>query len=345
MFWFLQWKKIWQGNDGSGNDGSGKDGSGKDGTRKFKRHRKKNAFVKMGDAVKNVLNDLLKAGSSVPGPRIKLSEQDIKSVCVDGEALLRREPNVLTINGPVTIVGDIHGQHYDLLRIFEAHGVPPQTTYLFLGDYVDRGEHGIEVMVLLLALKLAFPRNMYLLRGNHECHEITKLYGFHEECKERYSPKLWEYFVDVFNVLPVCAIVQKKIFCVHAGISPDIDFVGEINKHVSRPSVIPESGPLCDLMWSDPEHGAIGWTANDRGASYVFGQDTVERFLKLNNLEIICRAHQVVQNGYEFLYGGKVITIFSAPSYTGKMDNSGAVLIVDDRAKCRISAICASKAK
>merc|ERR1711957_685393 len=121
---------------------------------------------------------------------------------------------------PITVCGDIHGQYHDLLRLFEYGGFPPSVNYLFLGDYVDRGKNSLEVMVLLLMYKVKFPMNFFLLRGNHECAAITRIYGFYDECKRRYSIKIWKTFCDVFNKLPFCAIIDDKIFCVQGGLSP-----------------------------------------------------------------------------------------------------------------------------
>lgn len=293
----------------------------------------------LSDVLKHTLTSLLIVGRNIPGQRVQLPIEHINTICHASCNVFAKEPTLLRIKAPVVIVGDIHGQYYDLLRIFQSQGVPPEKTFLFLGDYVDRGKYSIEVMTLLLALKLQYPNNIHLLRGNHECGNITKIYGFYDECKRRYNVKLWKTFVGVFDQMPIAAVVGDRIFCVHGGLSPDIDHLDEINKVIQRPTQIPEFGPLCDLLWSDPDSKAIGWTENDRGVSFIFGQDAAERFLKMNDLDLICRAHQCVEQGYEFCYGRKVITIFSAPSYCGDMNNAGAVMIVDKDLKCRISAI------
>lgn len=188
--------------------------------------------------------------------------------------------------------GDIHGQYSDLLRLFEFGGFPPESRYLFLGDYVDRGKQGIECICLLFAYKIKYPENFFLLRGNHECASINRIYGFYDECKKRYSVRLWKTFTDAFNCLPVSALINNKIICMHGGLSPSLDNFDNI-RDITRPVDVPDQGLLCDLLWSDPGSGVRGWGDNDRGVSYTFGTDKVTEFLKKHDLDLICRAHQV----------------------------------------------------
>jgi serine/threonine-protein phosphatase PP1 catalytic subunit len=188
--------------------------------------------------------------------------------------------------------GDIHGQYPDLLRLFEYGGFPPDSNYLFLGDYVDRGKQSIETICLLLAYKIKFPDNFFLLRGNHECASINRIYGFYDECKRRFSVRLWKTFTDCFNCLPVAAVVDDKILCMHGGLSPEMDSLDQI-RAIERPADVPDQGLLCDLLWSDPDRDTKGWGDNDRGVSYTFGADRVTEFLKKHDLDLVCRAHQV----------------------------------------------------
>lgn len=217
--------------------------------------------------------------------------------------------------------------------MFEYGGFPPESNYLFLGDYVDRGKQSIETIVLLLCYKVKFPENFFLLRGNHECSQINRIYGFYDECKRRYSIKLWKAFSDVFNCLPVAALIDDKIFCMHGGLSPELKSMDKI-KQIQRPTDVPEEGLLCDLLWSDPERGVEGYTENDRGVSWVFGEKVVKNFIEKHNIDLICRAHQVVEEGYEFFNGRRLVTVFSAPNYCGEFDNSGAMMTVDDTLMC-----------
>ena len=297
--------------------------------------------MELSALVNKVLDTLLNGMTSPPNVDWSLELADMFTLCAAARTVFMNESMLLRVDAPIQVCGDIHGQFYDLLRIFESQGAPPKTRYLFLGDYVDRGKHSLEVICLLFALKIKFPRDVFLLRGNHECDSITKQYGFFDECKRRFTVKLWKTFVDVFNCMPVAAIVADKVFCVHGGLSPDLEKVADINK-IERPTNIPDEGLLCDLLWSDPEADLVGWTENDRGVSYLFGKDVVERFLEINSLELVCRAHQVVEDGYDFLFKRQLITIFSAPCYMGEFDNAGGVLEIDESLRCRIQVFTAT---
>ena len=243
------------------------------------------------------------------------------------------QPIFLELESPIKICGDVHGQYYDLLRLFEYGGYPPESNYLFLGDYIDRGKQSLETICLLLAYKIKYPENFFLTRGNHECASINRIYGFYDECKRRYSIKLWKIFTDCFNCLPIAALLDDKILCMHGGLSPDLTSLDQIKKIV-RPTDIPEQGLLCDLLWSDPEKEANGWGPNDRGVSVTFSPIIVESFLKKHDLDLICRAHQVVEEGFEFFANRQLVTVFSAPNYCGEFDNSGAMMNVDENLMC-----------
>ena len=239
----------------------------------------------------------------------------------------------------MNICGDIHGQFYDLLQLFELGGYPPDKNYLFLGDYVDRGRQSIETICLLLAYKIKYPENFFLLRGNHECSSVNRVYGFFDECKRRYSIKLWKTFTDCFNCLPIAAIIDDSIFCCHGGLSPDLSFVNQI-KEIIRPTDVPEYGMLCDILWSDPSKDIEeDFGENERGISYTFSSNYVKKFLSDNNFDLLCRAHQVVEEGYEFLAKKSCLTVFFATNYCGFFDNSGAMMVVDENLKCSFNII------
>ena len=179
-------------------------------------------------------------------------------------------------------------------------GFPPDANYLFLGDYVDRGKQSIETITLLFAYKVKFPDNFFLLRGNHECASINRIYGFYDECKRRFSVRLWKIFTDCFNCLPVAAVIDDKILCMHGGLSPEMLSLNQVGD-IERPIDVPDQGLLCDLLWADPDRDIRGWGENDRGVSFTFGADKVTDFLKKHDLDLICRAHQVGVCGSLFL--------------------------------------------
>jgi len=284
-------------------------------------------------AVDRIIEKLLEVRTCKPGKQVNLSESEIKGLCTKAREVFLSQPILLELEAPIKVCGDIHGQFFDLLRVFEYGGYPPDANYLFLGDYVDRGKQSIETICLLLAYKIKYPENFFLLRGNHECSSINKIYGFYDECKRRYNIKLWKTFSDVFNCLPVAALIDEKILCMHGGLSPELSNLDQIVK-IMRPTEIPDTGLLCDLVWSDPDKDMKGWMDSERGVSYVFGADVVENFLKKLDLDLICRAHQVVEDGYEFFAKRQLVTVFTAPNYCGEFDNSGAMMSVDETLMC-----------
>lgn len=242
-----------------------------------------------------------------------LKNAEITAVCLAARELFLSQPALLELSPPVKIVGDVHGQYTDLIRMFEMCGFPPNSNYLFLGDYVDRGKQSLETILLLLCYKLRFPENFFLLRGNHECANVTRVYGFYDECKRRCNVKVWKTFVDTFNTLPIAAIVAGKIFCVHGGLSPSLSHMDDI-RNIARPTDVPDYGLLNDLLWSDPADMEADWEANERGVSYCFGKKVIMEFLQKHDFDLVCRAHMVVEDGYEFFNERILVTVFSAPN-------------------------------
>ena len=249
-----------------------------------------------------------------------------------------KQPTFLELESPITVCGDTHGQYPDLLKLFEVGGFPPETNYLFLGDYVDRGKQSLETICLLLAYKIKYDEKFFLLRGNHECASINRIYGFYDECKKRYNLKLWKVFIDLFNCLPIAASIDDKILLMHGGLSPELNTVDQLKKIV-RPTDVPEEGLLCDLLWSDPESQCNGWGKNDRGVSVVFNEKVLSKFLQKNDMDLVCRAHQVVEEGYEFFGDRQLVTVFSAPNYCGEFDNAGAMMVIDENLMCSFKII------
>jgi len=243
--------------------------------------------------------------------------------------ILANESNVQEVRAPVTICGDIHGQFYDLLELFRIGGSVPDTNYLFMGDYVDRGYYSLETVTLLITLKVRYPERITILRGNHESRQITQVYGFYDECLRKYgSANVWNYFTDLFDFLPMTALVAGKIFCLHGGLSPSIDYLDGV-RALERFQEVPHEGPMCDLVWSDPDERS-GWGISPRGAGYTFGKDITEQFNHRNNLDLVARAHQLVMEGYQWGHGQAVVTIFSAPNYCYRCGNQASIMEVDE---------------
>ena len=291
-----------------------------------------------GVDVENILDRLLAVKGNKPGKTVDLKEEEIKFLIDKSLSLIKEEKMLIELEAPLRVCGDIHGQYYDLLRIFEHCGYPGEYNFLFLGDYVDRGKQSLETICLLLAYKIKFPNKVHLLRGNHESSVTNRIYGFYDECKRRYNVRLWRNFTELFNYLPVAALIDDKILCMHGGLSPDLRNLNSISE-ITRPTDIPDSGLLCDLLWSDPDKETLEFDENDRGVSWVFGEKIVNEFNRKNDLDLIIRAHQVVDDGYEFFANRQLITIFSAPNYCGEFDNSAGIMIIDEALTCSLKVL------
>nr|KAJ3416480.1 hypothetical protein HK105_001238 [Polyrhizophydium stewartii] len=242
------------------------------------------------------------------------------------------ESNVQPVRCPVTVCGDIHGQFHDLMELFRIGGNSPDTNYLFMGDYVDRGYYSVETVTILVALKVRYRNRVTILRGNHESRQITQVYGFYDECLRKYgNPNVWKMFTDLFDYLPLTALIEDQIFCLHGGLSPSIDTLDHI-RSLDRIQEVPHEGPMCDLLWSDPDD-RCGWGISPRGAGYTFGQDISEAFNHNNGLTLISRAHQLVMEGYNWAQDRNVVTIFSAPNYCYRCGNQAAIMEIDEHLK------------
>ncbi|EEY15238.1 serine/threonine-protein phosphatase PP2A-3 catalytic subunit [Verticillium alfalfae VaMs.102] len=235
-----------------------------------------------------------------------LAEPVIEAICAKTKELLMRESNVVHVRAPVTVVGDIHGQFYDLIEIFKIGGWCPDTNYLFLGDYVDRGMFSVETISLLVCLKLRYPDRVHLIRGNHESRGVTQSYGFYTECSRKYgNANVWHYFTDMFDFLTLSVVINNDIFCVHGGLSPSIHSIDQIVV-IDRFREIPHEGPMADLVWLS------------------------RKFLAVNNMSHILRAHQLCQEGFQVLYDDRLSTVWSAPNYCYRCGNMASVLEVSD---------------
>eukprot|EP01027_Heterolobosea_sp_BB2_P017444 GEZU01024701.1.p1 GENE.GEZU01024701.1~~GEZU01024701.1.p1 ORF type:complete len:315 (+),score=37.85 GEZU01024701.1:318-1262(+) len=259
-----------------------------------------------------------------------LTEQEVKALCAKAMEILVTESNVQRVHGPVTICGDIHGQFHDLLELFSVGGGVPHVNYLFMGDYVDRGHHSVETFLLLLALKVRYPKRITLIRGNHESRQITQVYGFYDECQRKYgNANVWKMCTEVFDCLCLSAVVENRVFCVHGGLSPSINTIDQIYS-IDRRQEVPHEGPMCDLLWSDPDENTDGWAIGSRGASFCFGGQVVKAFCATNNIDYVCRSHQLVMEGYKKMFDNKLINVWSAPNYCYRCGNSASILELDE---------------
>ena len=215
--------------------------------------------------------------------------QDSSSISADKvEALIEASrkifesmPSLLRLEGKYVVVGDLHGNLDDLIRILQQCSYPPDQNYLFLGDYVDRGAYGTEIMILLFALMVLYPKNVYMLRGNHECEELTTTFGFRSECSNKYSDKVYMKFMDCFRYMPFAAVINDEVFCTHGGISPDFDSLEQI-EGLKKPMFISDSLISNGLLWSDPRADVDDYQPNDRGAGCYFNEKNLSEFLKKN---------------------------------------------------------------
>ncbi|KAH7149895.1 putative Serine/threonine-protein phosphatase PP1 [Dactylonectria estremocensis] len=273
-----------------------------------------------------------------PGTKVDMTRRLVIDLCKKARDIFITQPILIELIAPLKVCGDIYGQYYQLLRMFESCGFPPKANYLFLGNYVGKGRQSIETMCLLLAYKIKYPENFFLLRGNHESSFVNKEDGFYAECALRFDPKVCDYFNDCFNCMPVASVIGDKIFAVHGGLSPELQSLEQIRRFV-RPTTIPKDGLLHDMLWAQPEANLSGWGERQIQGSLAFGPDVVESFLEKHHLDLICRSSQFVQTGYEFFARRRLVTLFTTPNYLGIHDNDGAVMCVEEDLVCTFQII------
>lgn len=234
-------------------------------------------------------------------------------------------------DGEITVCGDVHGQYYDLLNIWKLNGPPSETNpYLFNGDFVDRGSFSLEVILILFAWKLAFPQHLHLARGNHETRNMNKLYGFEGEVTKKYDADLYDLFCEAFCLLPLCHVINQKVFVVHGGLFSKDGVTLDAIRKVNRECEPPDEGLMTEMLWSDPQPGR-GRVPSKRGVGVAFGQDVTEDFLTTNGLKLVIRSHEMKEEGYEIEHSGKLVTVFSAPNYCDQMGNKGAFIRLDGK--------------
>ncbi|EAY22221.1 Ser/Thr protein phosphatase, putative [Trichomonas vaginalis G3] len=280
--------------------------------------------------------------------QMTFDEDQVQNYLDYGAKVLRKDPPLLRLDGDIMVVGDLHGNVDDLLRIFSINGYPPQKRYLFLGDYVDRGANSIEVVLLLVCLKIKYPSSIYLIRGNHESEKLTSSYGFKTETQRRINKGIYVAFLNVFKQMPLAAVIEDKIFCVHGGISKKLNKISEIEKF-EKPAAFSPNSVISDLVWSDPRANVERWAPSDRKVGQYFGWRVVNKFLQENKLQMIVRAHEACIHGYDWPYidtpkhAHKLLTVFSSTDYGSTFNNGSVLYVPKDTTKYEISILRAGK--
>ena len=271
----------------------------------------------------------------------RLSKPDVIELTNLFRDIIKNEPNIVKLNDPVTIVGDLHGQYYDLLKWLEVGGNPENTKSLFLGDYVDRGSFSIEIVLLLMALKINFKNTIVMLRGNHECRQMTTNFNFKKECEVKYDAEIYNLFMETFDCLPLSCSINEKFISLHGGLSPDLKKIEDISI-ISRFQEPPKNGLMCDILWSDPiekdedAKNVLYMPNSARNCSYIFGAKATKPFLEKNKFLSIVRAHETQLEGFKMHKWNKdidfpsVITIFSAPNYCDVYGNKAAIIKINN---------------
>mmetsp|Transcript_8079 Transcript_8079/g.7936 ORF Transcript_8079/g.7936 Transcript_8079/m.7936 type:complete len:580 (-) Transcript_8079:33-1772(-) len=305
-----------------------------------------------------ILDQLFKSRewSSITETRFVLRKEIVLSLIQDCENILKNEPNVIRIRAPVKIYGNLHGQYIDLLRFFEMWGEPSDKNvdgdiesfdYIFLGDYVDRGNRSLETICLLMSLKVKHPDQIFMLRGHHEDISVNSIYGFADECRQRLNEdtndpnSVYQKINKMFTFLPLACVIEDRILCVHGGVGHGIRSLDELDAipkpiEVAQNATLQDQQILMDVLWSDPcekenEMGFKANTARDSTGSrniVKFGADRLQRFLADNRLLMVIRSHECVMEGYDRNSQGDLITVFSATDYCGKYKNAAAILVV-----------------
>jgi protein phosphatase len=253
---------------------------------------------------------------------------DVISLCRDVQTIFSSEPIVLTVEVPITIVGDLHGQILDLYRIIQECGMPNRTQYLFLGDFVDRGEFSFEVVTFVFLAKILFPKQVWVIRGNHEFCYICASGGFRAELDHLFhSDQVFANFTETFSELPLAAVVAGAVLAVHGGIGPPFRVVSQL-REIRRPIYDFDEGLVDCVLWSDPTEDIQMFEASPRGAGHLFGQTAFMNFIHTNLFTRMVRGHECVADGCARCFDGRLWTVFSASNYCGSAGNKAAVLMV-----------------
>ncbi|KAK8890764.1 serine/threonine protein phosphatase Pzh1 [Tritrichomonas musculus] len=287
----------------------------------------------------NIINKIFSVKDKYITVSAGLTLEEINFVLNSVTNILHSEPSLLELHAPITLVGDIHGQLHDLLRIFDKCGHPPTTRYLFLGDYVDRGFRSVETIILLFCYKILYPNQIYLIRGNHETSLVNRRCGFRSEIRQNYSQKgntLWDDFNGAFEMLSIAALIDNKIFCVHGGISPhltDFQEIRDIEKPLDNESMFygEQSDIIMDFLWAEANSKIEDWKFGRNREKVAFGLRPLEYFIQKFNLKMVCRGHEVAEEGTEFPFfpNKSFFTIFSAPKFKLYHNNKARVAHFD----------------
>ncbi|KAJ8972429.1 hypothetical protein NQ317_012447 [Molorchus minor] len=264
----------------------------------------------------------------------QLTENQVKTLCDKAKEILSKESNVQEVKCPVTVCGDVHGQFHDLMELFRIGGSSPDTNYLFMGDYVDRGYYSVETVTLLVALKVRYKERITILRGNHESRQITQVYGFYDECLRKYgNANVWKFFTDLFDYLPLTALVDSQIFCLHGGLSPSIDTLDHIRSLRSfARGEFPMKGQ-CVTYFGRTRTIVVDGVFHPVELVTHLARTSPKTFNHSNGLTLVSRAHQLVMEGYNWCHERNVVTIFSAPNYCYRCGNQAAIMELDDALK------------
>ena len=269
--------------------------------------------------IDELIERLLNQGSVTAG--------EIDEVCKQAIEVLRNEENVLRVESPLSICGDVHGDFDNVLEIFDIFGKPPEGRYLFLGDYVDRGDKSVETVMILLCYKIKYPDDVFLIRGNHESTHPTITFGFYNEVMAKYSDfTVWQSFIEAFKYLPLAAVIDTKIFCVHGGLCPSFHSISQLD-FVDRFIELPRSGLILDVLWSDPFDG-YGFETSPRQAGFRWGQDVSKKFARDNKIDLIVRGQEMKCGGYQIAHDETVITIFSTPNYARVFSEAAVMEVI-----------------
>ncbi|VUZ46929.1 unnamed protein product [Hymenolepis diminuta] len=300
-----------------------------------------NRFEEDQTAFLNRLKNELEDGFNKPDEIIEITYEKVIRVCEILKDIFSREPLILEVQSPIYVMGDIHGQFYDLLRIFRQIG-HTENRFIFLGDYVDRGSQSLEVIVYLFVLKALYPNKYFPLRGNHEDFSQCSKYGFKQEVRDKLIDYTCFYdIIDVFNVMPISALIDGRVFCVHGGISRELienewGSFQEVFENIQRPICVNDSSIVRGLLWSDPIPDSkrlfdVFFIANPKRGSKIeaFGNSATRLFFLMFNLNKLLRGHEFCPAGYKYDHLQKCLTIFSAPNYR-KTNTVGAYLLTNN---------------